>query len=57
MFVDELEKDSELATLVKSYLMNLGEVVIQDIVSFYQEIRKMAATKLIDGTGHRPHYR
>jgi len=57
MFVDELEKESELATLVKSYMMNLGEAVVQDIVSFYQEIRKMASTKLVDGTGHHPHYR
>ncbi|XP_028858240.1 midasin [Denticeps clupeoides] len=58
LFVEELESESDLRILVVDYLkgLNLNKGVINGIISFYLTVRKEALTRLVDGTGHRPHY-
>jgi hypothetical protein len=58
-FVDELTEKSDLTLLVGTYLrdLSLPSVKIENLVRFYLNIRKEAAVKLADGTGHTPHYR
>ncbi|XP_069462584.1 midasin isoform X2 [Ambystoma mexicanum] len=58
LYVDELEDENDLRILVADYLkgLNVGKNLIQGIISFYLSVRKESSTKLVDGTGHRPHY-
>jgi len=58
-FVDELTEKSDLMLLVGTYLrdLSLPAVKLENIVRFYLHIRKEAAVRLTDGTGHKPHYR
>ena len=57
--MDELVEPEDLKKLVGDYLrsLSLTSSQLKGIVSFYTEIRKQAATRLVDGTGHKPHYR
>jgi midasin len=57
--VDELTEKSDLMLLVGTYLrdLSLPSVKLENIVKFYLNIRKEAAARLTDGTGHKPHYR
>ncbi|XP_067273008.1 midasin [Pseudorasbora parva] len=58
LYVEELEIESDLRILVSDYLkgLNLSRGIIHGIISFYLAIRKEANTRLVDGTGHKPHY-
>ncbi|CAG0889502.1 unnamed protein product [Darwinula stevensoni] len=58
IFVDELVDPVDLKLLVGDYLRNLGLTMqqIEGVVSFYLSIRQEVAQRLVDGTGHRPHY-
>ncbi|XP_061756335.1 midasin isoform X2 [Nerophis ophidion] len=58
LYVEELENEADLHILVSDYLKNLNphRSVIDGIISFYLTIRKEASSRLVDGTGHRPHY-
>jgi hypothetical protein len=57
--MDELTEKSDLTLLVGTYLRNLSlpSVKLENIVKFYLSVRKEAAARLTDGTGHKPHYR
>jgi midasin len=59
LYVDELEDNSDLRILVTEYLtgLSLNAKQIDGIIKFYQIIRNEAVKKLVDGTGHKPHYR
>ncbi|XP_057208356.1 midasin isoform X2 [Triplophysa rosa] len=58
LYVEELESESDLRILVSDYLkgLNLNRSIIHGIISFYLAVRKEAHTRLVDGTGHKPHY-
>ncbi|KAF5899322.1 midasin-like, partial [Clarias magur] len=58
LYVEELESEGDLRILVSDYLkgLNLNRSTIQGIISFYLAIRKEAKSRLVDGTGHKPHY-
>ncbi|XP_016311670.1 midasin-like [Sinocyclocheilus anshuiensis] len=58
LYIEELESESDLRTLVSDYLkgLNLTRGIIHGIISFYLAVRKEANTRLVDGTGHKPHY-
>lgn len=57
--MDELTEKSDLTLLVGTYLrdLSLPSVKLENIVKFYLSVRKEAAVRLADGTGHKPHYR
>lgn len=57
--MDELDEPADLRTLVSDYLqgLSLTPEQVNGVVKFYLEIRQQAATKLVDGTGHKPCYR
>uniref|UniRef100_A0A3B4AV04 Midasin n=1 Tax=Periophthalmus magnuspinnatus TaxID=409849 RepID=A0A3B4AV04_9GOBI len=58
LYVNELENEADLRILVSDYLrcLNPNRNVISGVISFYLAVRKEASTRLVDGTGHRPHY-
>uniref|UniRef100_A0A8C3UQS1 Midasin n=1 Tax=Catharus ustulatus TaxID=91951 RepID=A0A8C3UQS1_CATUS len=58
LYVEELRNEGDLQILVMDYLrsLNVNKNTVQGIVNFYLSVRKEAETKLVDGTGHRPHY-
>uniref|UniRef100_A0A674E141 Midasin n=1 Tax=Salmo trutta TaxID=8032 RepID=A0A674E141_SALTR len=58
LYVEELENEGDLLILVSDYLkgLNPNKNVINGIISFYLTVRKEATSKLVDGTGHHPHY-
>lgn len=58
LYVEELESESDLRILVSDYLkgLNLSRGIVHGIISFYLAVRKEANTRLVDGTGHKPHY-
>ncbi|KAJ3606919.1 hypothetical protein NHX12_026435, partial [Muraenolepis orangiensis] len=58
LYMEELENEGDLRILVCDYLKGLvpHRNITQGIISFYLAIRKEASTRLVDGTGHRPHY-
>ncbi|XP_051581140.1 midasin isoform X2 [Myxocyprinus asiaticus] len=58
LYVEELESESDLRILVSDYLkgLNLTRGIIHGIISFYLAVRKEANTRLVGGTGHKPHY-
>lgn len=58
LYVEELESESDLRILVSDYLkgLNLNRSIIHGIISFYLAVRKEAHSRLVDGTGHKPHY-
>uniref|UniRef100_A0A087Y7X1 Midasin n=1 Tax=Poecilia formosa TaxID=48698 RepID=A0A087Y7X1_POEFO len=58
LYVHELENEGDLRILVSDYLkcLNPPKSVISGIISFYLEARREASSRLMDGTGHRPHY-
>ncbi|XP_038145137.1 midasin isoform X1 [Cyprinodon tularosa] len=58
LYVHELENEGDLRILVSDYLkcLNPQKSVISGIISFYLAARKEASSRLLDGTGHRPHY-
>ncbi|KAM9551495.1 midasin-like isoform 2-T2 [Salvelinus alpinus] len=58
LYVEELENEGDLLILVSDYLkgLNPNKKVINGIISFYLAVRKEATSKLVDGTGHHPHY-
>ncbi|XP_030054953.1 midasin [Microcaecilia unicolor] len=58
LYVEELENEGDLQILIMDYLrgLNVNKNTSQGIISFYLSIRKEASTKLVDGTGNRPHY-
>ncbi|XP_061171072.1 midasin-like [Saccostrea echinata] len=57
-YVDELEEEQDLRILVSDYLssLSLTPTHIQGIVKFYLAVKKAAVDKLMDGTGHKPHF-
>uniref|UniRef100_A0A663LN04 Midasin n=1 Tax=Athene cunicularia TaxID=194338 RepID=A0A663LN04_ATHCN len=58
LYVEELKNEGDLQVLIMDYLrgLNVNKNTVQGIVNFYLSVRKEAETKLVDGTGHRPHY-
>ncbi|XP_034018727.1 midasin-like [Thalassophryne amazonica] len=58
LYVDELEDQADLRVLVSDYLqcLNPHRNTVSGIISFYLAVRKEASSRLVDGTGHRPHY-
>ncbi|XP_067841398.1 midasin [Heptranchias perlo] len=58
LYVEELEAEGDLRILISDYLngLNVSKKTIQGIIEFYLSVRKEADVKLMDGTGHRPHY-
>uniref|UniRef100_A0A8C4UIW8 Midasin n=1 Tax=Falco tinnunculus TaxID=100819 RepID=A0A8C4UIW8_FALTI len=58
IYVEELRNEGDLQVLIMDYLrgLNVNKNTVQGIVNFYLSVRKEAETKLVDGTGHRPHY-
>ncbi|XP_047429048.1 midasin isoform X2 [Mugil cephalus] len=58
LYVDELENEGDLRILVSDYLKCLHphRNIISGIISFYLAVRREANSRLLDGTGHRPHY-
>uniref|UniRef100_A0A803VJG9 Midasin n=1 Tax=Ficedula albicollis TaxID=59894 RepID=A0A803VJG9_FICAL len=58
LYVEELRNEGDLQILIMDYLrsLNVNKNTVQGIVNFYLSVRKEAETKLVDGTGHRPHY-
>ncbi|OWK63460.1 Midasin [Lonchura striata] len=58
LYVEELRNEVDLQILIMDYLrsLNVNKNTVQGIVNFYLSVRKEAETKLVDGTGHRPHY-
>nr|XP_048276589.1 midasin isoform X1 [Myodes glareolus] len=58
LYVEELESKEDLQILIVDYLkgLSVNKNTVQGIVNFYTALRKESGTKLVDGTGHRPHY-
>ncbi|NXN90988.1 MDN1 protein, partial [Rhinopomastus cyanomelas] len=58
LYVEELKNEGDLHVLILDYLrgLNVNKNTVQGIVNFYLSVRKEAEAKLVDGTGHRPHY-
>ncbi|KAJ7341746.1 hypothetical protein JRQ81_006597 [Phrynocephalus forsythii] len=58
LFVEELQNEEDLQILVVDYLkgLNVSKNIVQGIINFYISVRKECERKLVDGTGHRPHY-
>ncbi|KAI1897419.1 hypothetical protein AGOR_G00083100 [Albula goreensis] len=58
LYVEELENEADLLILVSDYLkgLSLPKSSISGIISFYLSVRKEAKFRLVDGTGHKPHY-
>uniref|UniRef100_H0VTT4 Midasin n=1 Tax=Cavia porcellus TaxID=10141 RepID=H0VTT4_CAVPO len=58
LYVEELGSKEDLQILIVDYLkgMSINKTTVQGIISFYTALRKESGTKLVDGTGHRPHY-
>ncbi|XP_054829779.1 midasin [Eublepharis macularius] len=58
LYVQELQNEEDLQILILDYLksLNVSKNVVQGIISFYLSVRRECETKLVDGTGHRPHY-
>ncbi|KAM8810105.1 midasin [Eudromia elegans] len=58
LYVEELRSEGDLQILIMDYLrgLNVNRNTVQGIVNFYLSVKRDAATKLVDGTGHRPHY-
>uniref|UniRef100_W5NJZ0 Midasin AAA lid domain-containing protein n=2 Tax=Lepisosteus oculatus TaxID=7918 RepID=W5NJZ0_LEPOC len=58
LYVEELENETDLRVLVSDYLkgLNVNKTTLGGIISFYLAVRKEANSRLVDGTGHRPHY-
>ncbi|NWW44539.1 MDN1 protein, partial [Pedionomus torquatus] len=58
LYVEELRNEGDLHVLIMDYLrgLNVNKNTVQGIVNFYLSVRKEAEAKLVDGTGHRPHY-
>ncbi|KAL1775570.1 midasin isoform X1 [Sigmodon hispidus] len=58
LYVEELVSKEDLQILIVDYLrgLSVSKNTVQGIVNFYNALRKESGTKLVDGTGHRPHY-
>ncbi|XP_048209797.1 midasin isoform X2 [Perognathus longimembris pacificus] len=58
LYVEELQCKEDLQILILDYLkgLSLSKNTVQGIINFYTALRKESGTKLVDGTGHRPHY-
>ncbi|XP_025949160.1 midasin [Dromaius novaehollandiae] len=58
LYIEELRSEGDLQVLITDYLrgLNVNKNTVQGIVNFYLSVKKEAETKLVDGTGHRPHY-
>uniref|UniRef100_A0A803SWY9 Midasin n=1 Tax=Anolis carolinensis TaxID=28377 RepID=A0A803SWY9_ANOCA len=58
LYIEELQNECDLQILITDYLkgLNVSKNVISGIINFYLSVRKECETKLVDGTGHKPHY-
>uniref|UniRef100_A0A452IKR6 Midasin n=1 Tax=Gopherus agassizii TaxID=38772 RepID=A0A452IKR6_9SAUR len=58
LYVEELQNEGDLLILIMDYLkgLNVSKNTVQGIMNFYLSVRRESETKLVDGTGHRPHY-
>ncbi|XP_067386141.1 midasin isoform X2 [Emydura macquarii macquarii] len=58
LYVEELQNEGDLLILIMDYLkgLNVSKNTVQGIMIFYLSVRKESETKLVDGTGQRPHY-
>nr|XP_035921041.1 midasin isoform X1 [Halichoerus grypus] len=58
LYVEELESKEDLQILIVDYLkgLSVNKTTVQGIINLYTALRKDSGTKLVDGTGHRPHY-
>ncbi|XP_069866566.1 midasin isoform X1 [Dipodomys merriami] len=58
LYVEELQCKEDLQILILDYLkgLSVSKNIVHGIINFYTALRKESGTKLVDGTGHRPHY-
>ncbi|KAM5256760.1 midasin [Ctenodactylus gundi] len=58
LYIEELESKEDLQILIVDYLKgsSVNRSTVQGIINFYTALRKESGAKLVDGTGHRPHY-
>ncbi|XP_060061378.1 midasin [Erinaceus europaeus] len=58
LYVEELESKEDLQILIVDYLkgLSVSKNTVQGIINFYTTVRKECGAKLVDGTGHKPHY-
>nr|XP_045010044.1 midasin isoform X2 [Jaculus jaculus] len=58
LYIEELESKEDLHILIVDYLkgLSINKNTVQGIINFYTALRKESGTRLVDGTGHRPHY-
>ncbi|KAL7987897.1 hypothetical protein Chor_006816 [Crotalus horridus] len=58
IYIEELQNEEDLHILIMDYLkgLNVSKNVVHGIINFYLTVRKECESKLMDGTGHKPHY-
>ena len=58
IFVHELTQTQDLRILVSDYLqaMSPSVEIVNNIVEFYIQVLNLATEKLVDGSGHKPHF-
>ncbi|XP_062980947.1 midasin [Elgaria multicarinata webbii] len=58
LYIEELQNEGDLQILIMDYLkgLNVSKNIVQGIINFYLSVRSECETRLVDGTGHRPHY-
>ncbi|KAG8124032.1 hypothetical protein E2320_019500 [Naja naja] len=58
IYIEELRNEKDLYILIMDYLkgLNVSKNIVHGIITFYLTVRKECESKLVDGTGRKPHY-
>uniref|UniRef100_A0A670YH89 Midasin n=1 Tax=Pseudonaja textilis TaxID=8673 RepID=A0A670YH89_PSETE len=58
IYIEELQNEEDLYILIMDYLkgLNVSKNIVHGIITFYLTVRKECESKLVDGTGRKPHY-
>ncbi|XP_070589310.1 midasin [Erythrolamprus reginae] len=58
IYIEELQNEDDLYILIMDYLkgLNASKNIVNGIINFYLTVRKESESKLVDGTGRKPHY-
>ncbi|XP_013912735.1 PREDICTED: midasin-like, partial [Thamnophis sirtalis] len=58
IYIEELQNEDDLYILIMDYLkgLNVSKTIVHGIINFYLTVRKECESKLVDGTGRKPHY-
>ncbi|XP_034264874.1 midasin [Pantherophis guttatus] len=58
IYIEELQNEEDLYILIMDYLkgLNVSKNTVHGIITFYLTVRKECESKLVDGTGRKPHY-